>query len=91
MVTDYRNKKYCPTLDNVENDKEILYKTITQKHQNAEDIHPLVADKEEYYAECYFIIGPSILRIDLKMNLYTKSSDINLDGFCYTCNFGLDI
>lgn len=48
MVTDYRNKKYCPTLDNVENDKEILYKTITQKHQNAEDMHPLVADKEEY-------------------------------------------
>lgn len=48
MVTDYRNTKYCPTLDNIENDKEILYKTISQKHQNAEDMHPLVADKEKY-------------------------------------------
>lgn len=47
-MADYRNTKYCPSLDKLAENKGILLSLIQKDHRRAKDMYPLVSNRNKY-------------------------------------------
>lgn len=49
MIDDYRNTKYCPSLDNIVSAKKAVEGLVKKDHPRAEDIHAYISKNDDKY------------------------------------------
>lgn len=90
MVEDYRNTKYCPLLDNLQQKKDNIVKVVKNKHSKAVDMHTYISNNngpfkiafiKAYNEKCSYcgvsldLIPKSLFQID--HFIFKKSPEFN--------------
>ena len=83
MADDYRNTKYCPTLENIQIKKDEIVKKIKKEHIKAIDMHTYISDnKDNYKKEFIKVYNGKCSYCGVSLDLIAKSS-FQVDHFIF--------